>query len=239
MVIKRQNYRISQHLCGMEKYAVIVAGGSGLRMGAAIPKQFLLLRGKPLLYYSIKAFIDAFEDINIILVLPSAHFKEGESIITEGGFKNVVLTEGGETRFHSVQNGLDLIKEESIIFVHDGVRCLVSSDLIKRCYEQALELGSAIPAVSATDSIRIEEGNHHRIEDRNKVRIIQTPQTFQSNILLPAFRQNFQPAFTDEATVVEANGEKVFLIEGDYNNIKVTRPIDLVIAEQIFLGVSE
>jgi 2-C-methyl-D-erythritol 4-phosphate cytidylyltransferase len=128
---------------------------------------------------------------------------------------------------------LKLIDKNAIVFVHDGVRCLVDESLIKRCYSQAVETGSAIPAVAATDSIRIVDGVNNKVADRNNVRIIQTPQTFQSNLLLEAFEQEFNQGFTDEATVVEAMGKPVFLCDGDYNNIKITRPIDLLIAESI------
>jgi len=117
--------------------------------------------------------------------------------------------------------------------VHDGVRCLVSVDLIRRCYDQALLKGSAIPAVAATDSIRILDGAHHHVADRNLVRIIQTPQTFQTQLLIPAFDRDDAPEFTDEATVLEAAGLPVFLIDGEYSNIKITRPIDLLIAEKM------
>jgi 2-C-methyl-D-erythritol 4-phosphate cytidylyltransferase len=123
------------------------------------------------------------------------------------------------------------IKEEAIIFVHDAVRCMVSKDLVQRCYEQAIDKGSAIPAVAATDSIRIEDGDSHHIIDRNKVRIIQTPQTFKSNILLPAFTQDYKSSFTDEASVVEESGSNVYLIQGEETNIKITRPIDMIVAE--------
>lgn len=219
----------------MQKKAVIVAGGNGLRMGAFIPKQFLLLKGKPLLWHTLNTFLQAYSDLEIILVLPEEHIERGEAIIAElAEPSRVTITKGGATRFHSVQNGLKLITEESIVFVHDGVRCLVSTPLIQRCYEQSLAKGSAIPAVAATDSIRIATENEQSIvADRTKVRIIQTPQTFKSSLLIPAFQQNYSESFTDEATVVEAFGESVFLVEGDYNNIKVTRPVDLVIAEKI------
>jgi len=219
----------------MQKKAVIVAGGNGLRMGAFIPKQFLLLKGKPLIVYTIERFLNAYSDMEIILVLPEEHLERGEAIVaTINDKERITLTKGGATRFHSVQNGLKLIKDEAIVFVHDGVRCLINTTLIQSCYEQALMKGSAIPAVAATDSIRIANNeNESVVADRTKVRIIQTPQTFKSSILIPAFQQNYTDAFTDEATVVEAFGEPVFLIEGDYNNIKVTRPVDLVIAETI------
>ena len=128
---------------------------------------------------------------------------------------------------------MQFVTEPSIIFVHDGVRCLITKELIWRCYEQALLKGSAIPAVAATDSIRMIEEEDHYVVNRRNVRIIQTPQTFRSRILLPAFKQAYDADFTDEATVVEASGESVFLIEGDYNNIKITRPVDLLMAEKI------
>ncbi|HEX8334898.1 MAG TPA: 2-C-methyl-D-erythritol 4-phosphate cytidylyltransferase [Segetibacter sp.] len=217
----------------MKKFALIVAGGSGQRMGAALPKQFLLLQNKPLLCYSIEAFIQAFDDHKIILVLPPEHLTKGEEIISQYQYQKVILTAGGETRFHSVQNGLRAVTEPSIIFVHDGVRCMVTTGLIRRCYKQALEKGSAIPAVAATDSIRIDEGSTHHIIDRNKVRIIQTPQTFRSEILVPAYEQEYQSSFTDEAGVVESSGQEVFLIEGEYDNLKITRPIDIFLAEKI------
>ena len=218
----------------MKKIAVIVAGGSGLRMGTNTPKQFLLLKEKPLLWYTLNAFLVAFHDLQIILVLPETFIAEGENIRRDlNGKERVLITKGVATRFHSVQNGLQLITEPSVVFVHDGVRCLVTADLIKRCYEQAIEKGSAIPAVIATDSIRMVYKNMHSVADRNNVRIIQTPQTFLSTILLPAFQIPYQESFTDEATVVEASGKEVFLIEGDNENIKVTRPADLLIAEKI------
>jgi 2-C-methyl-D-erythritol 4-phosphate cytidylyltransferase len=221
----------------MKKYAVIVAGGSGQRMGAAMPKQFLLLAGKPLLWYSVSAFLKSFDEMEIILVLPKDSIAEGEKIAAElGATAKIQITEGGTTRFHSVQNGLALVKEPSIVFVHDGVRCLVTPSLIRRCYEQALEKGSAIPAVAATDSIRIVEGSNNTVADRNNVRIIQTPQTFKSNLLLPAFKTAYKDSFTDEATVAEAAGNAIYLIDGEYDNIKITRPADLLVAEKILAG---
>ena len=218
----------------MKKYAVIVAGGSGTRMGNAIPKQFLLLKGKPVLWYTIDSFLRAYEDMNIILVLPKDHVKKGEKIINQlNAETRIVIVEGGTTRFDSVKLGLQKITDEAVVFVHDGVRCLISVPLIRRCYSQAIEKGSAIPAVAATDSIRIVRNGSHYVNERQEVRIVQTPQTFLSKIILPAFEQSYQDSFTDEATVVEANGSTVFLTEGEYDNIKITRPIDLLVAERI------
>lgn len=217
----------------MKKYAVIVAGGSGTRMGNIIPKQFLLLKGKPLLWYTIDSFLRAFDDIQVILVLPKDHFVKGERISAQFAEGKISLVSGGVTRFDSVKEGLKQVKDDAVVFVHDGVRCLVSVPLIKQCYKQALEKGSAIPAVAATDSVRILKNGAHYVKDRQQVRIIQTPQTFLSNILLPAFDREFDESFTDEATVVEASGKEIFLTEGEYDNIKITRPVDLLIAERI------
>lgn len=218
----------------MNTYAVIVAGGAGKRMGSALPKQFLLLKNKPVLYYTIDAFLKAVPGIHVIIVLPEEHLELGKEIV-DGFFdeQQIRLTVGGETRFHSVQNGLKLISEESIIFVHDGVRCLVSEELIQRCYTAALETGSAIPAIECKDSARMitEDGNDP--VDRTKLRLVQTPQTFHSKILLPAFAIDYKERFTDEATVVEAFGLKVTLVQGEETNIKITNPIDLVVAEKI------
>ena len=153
----------------MKKIALIVAGGNGIRMKNEIPKQFLLLKNKPVLYYSIKAFLDAYEDIEIILVLPQEHIGKGQEII-DGYFDNsrFRIAAGGRTRFHSVKNGLSLIKEEeAIIFVHDGVRCLITCELIKKCYGAAIELGTAIPAIGCSDSVRILTANGNKIADRN------------------------------------------------------------------------
>jgi len=218
----------------MKKYAVIVAGGSGTRMGNVIPKQFLLLKGKPVLWYTIDSFLRAYEDMNIILVLPKDHIKKGEKIINQlNAETRIVIVEGGTTRFDSVKLGLQKITDDAVVFVHDGVRCLISVPLIRRCYNQAIEKGSAIPAVAATDSIRIVKNGSHYPNERQEVRIVQTPQTFLSKIILPAFEQSYRDSFTDEATVVEANGSAVFLTEGEYDNIKITRPIDLLVAERI------
>jgi 2-C-methyl-D-erythritol 4-phosphate cytidylyltransferase len=216
----------------MKKIALIVAGGKGARMNNEIPKQFLLLKDKPVLYYSIKAFLDAYEDIEIILVLPEEHIGKGQEII-DGYFDNsrFRLCEGGRTRFHSVQNGLALITEDdAVIFVHDGVRCLITPDLIKRCYASAIETGTAIPVIESGDSIRLITANGNKIVDRNKIKLVQTPQTFHSKILLPAFKIDYKDKFTDEASVVEAFGLRVNLIEGERNNIKITNPADLMLA---------
>ncbi len=218
----------------MKKYAVIVAGGSGLRMGTQIPKQFLLLQERPVLWYTLQAFLDAFHDLNIILVLPEAHLITGQEILRSTSDPDRIwMTVGGETRFHSVRNGLAHIHQHSIVFVHDGVRCLLTPDLIRRCYNEACEFGNAIPAVSAVDTIRISTMDGNKPIDRNKIKIIQTPQTFYSDLLKAAFEQEYDDAFTDEASVVERLGVKIHLIEGEVTNIKITQPLDILIADKI------
>ena len=218
----------------MKKYAIIVAGGAGTRMGANLPKQFMLLKGKPVLYYTIRAFVEAYDDLQVILVLPVDYIEIGQQIINAYFDKNrISSTAGGDTRFQSVKNGLDLVEEESIIFVHDGVRCLLTKELIHRCHHKALETGTAIPAIASKDSIRLLSKEGSEDFDRNKVMLVQTPQTFQSKILLAAFQTDYKDEFTDEATVVEAYGVKISLVEGEENNIKITRQVDLLVAEKI------
>ena len=256
----------------MKKYAVIVAGGSGLRMGTQVPKQFLLLRGKPVLWHTLTIFLDAYEDLDIILVLPSAHMETGRTIAQETRAPHRIrLVAGGATRFHSVKNGLQMVegalapgisgrvtgagepaeevdlragmaegeavvpggKEEAVIFVHDGVRCLLTTDLVHRCYEKAVEQGSAIPVIESKDSVRLVTSAGNESIDRACVKLVQTPQTFRSEILLSSYTVAYQETFTDEATVVEASGHKVHLVEGELYNIKITTPVDLLIADKL------
>ena len=236
MVWVRRWFAFSNNNRHMKKYAIIVAGGTGRRMGSALPKQFLLLHDKPVLYYTLKAFLEAYDDLQIVLVLPEDYSDIGKEVIDAYfDYSRIQVTFGGETRFHSVQNGLQLVQSESIIFVHDAVRCLVSVDLIRECYEHASIMGTAVPVIRSKDSVRFlnEEGNDNEVVDRNKIVLVQTPQTFHSKILLPAFKIDYKEQFTDEATVVESFGLKISLIEGEENNIKITRPSDLLIAEAL------
>lgn len=221
----------------MKKYALIVAAGSGTRMGSAVPKQFLSLQGRPLIWHTLEVFLSAFDDLEIILVLPAAHIETGKTIIQSVTAPHRVrIVQGGETRFHSVKNGLGQIEQESVVFVHDGVRCLVTAGLIRRCYELVLEKGNAVPAIASMDSLRLETNGTNEPIDRKKVRIIQTPQTFYSSVLKKAFEQDYLESFTDEATVVEKSGIPIHLVEGEATNIKITSPIDLMIAESILKG---
>lgn len=216
----------------MKKYAVIVAGGIGNRMGSALPKQFLLLKGKTIIQHTIEAFQQAFDNIEIILVLPQDHIQTFLQL--HPTFLNkLVLVNGGPSRFDSVKNGLQKVEPNSLVAVHDAVRCLVTPSLIQNCFQHAQYKGSAVPCVSVVDSIRLKTATAHQVLNRDHVKVIQTPQTFHSNILLDAFQQTYQASFTDEATVVESFGKTVDLIEGDYENIKITRPLDLMIAESI------
>jgi 2-C-methyl-D-erythritol 4-phosphate cytidylyltransferase len=218
----------------MKKYAVIVAAGTGTRMGTDLPKQFILLNDKPVLYYTLQAFLDAYNDLEIILVLPVDFTDMGQEIIDAWFDKDRIrITAGGDTRFQSVKNGLSLAEEESIIFVHDAVRCLLSKQLIHRCYQSAMETGSAVPVIPSKDSVRLLQEEGSDALDRNRIVLVQTPQAFHSKILIPAFQIDYKEKFTDEATVVEAFGLKVSLIEGEENNIKITKPIDLQLASTI------
>lgn len=230
----------------MKKYAVIVAGGSGSRMGAEMPKQFLELCGRPILWYTLNTFLSAYEDMPIVLVAPEHHRETTRALVATTAFpKRIELVIGGATRFESVRNGLATIGEEnahgapspggeeSVIFVHDGVRCLVSRELIHRCYEGAVRHGSAIPVVDSRDSVRLVTAAGSEAIDRTRIKLVQTPQTFLSTILLPAYKADFRESFTDEASVVEAAGHPIHLVEGEVDNIKITVPTDLTVAERV------
>lgn len=218
----------------MKSVAVIVAGGTGSRMGAPSPKQFLELQGRPLLVHTVEAFVKALPDIDIIVVLPSSYWEEGGVLLARYLPEvTVFFAEGGPTRFRSVQNGLALVKDPAILFVHDAARCLVTPSLIRRCHALALEKGSAVPVVPVRDSMRIVSDEGHAVADRERLRAVQTPQTFRSEILLPAMSQPYDTSFTDEATVVERYGHRVELLEGEPDNIKITYPVDLVVATQV------
>ncbi|HCF64426.1 MAG TPA: 2-C-methyl-D-erythritol 4-phosphate cytidylyltransferase [Chitinophagaceae bacterium] len=218
----------------MKKYALIVAGGAGKRMNSSMPKQFHMLSDKPLLYYTLRAFLEAYDDMQIILVLPEEYIAVGQEIIDAYfDYSRIQITIGGRQRFHSVQNGLAMVEDESIVMVHDAVRCLITPALIRRCYEAVLEHGSAIPVVPCKDSIRMVTEERNQAIDRNALRLVQTPQAFYSKIILPAFKIDYKEWFTDEASVTEAFGLKLHLVEGEEENIKVTHPIDMIVAQAI------
>jgi len=211
-------------------------------MAASLPKQFLMLQGHPVLWYTVETFLNAYADLQVVLVVPVGYEEDAKRAIgfqAAGG--RIVMVTGGDTRFHSVRNGLAKIKDEAgpetIVFVHDAVRCLVSADLIRRCYSQAADLGSAVPVVDCRDSVRlVDDEGHSKPIDRSRIKMVQTPQTFRGDILLGAYSLDHQEAFTDEATVVEIAGQEVHLIEGEQSNIKITTPEDMIYAEQLLKG---
>lgn len=267
----------------VKKYCIIVAGGSGKRMMSAIPKQFLLLDGKPLLMHTIERFHSFDPLLDIIVVLPPEHHSLWSSLVEEYSFGiSHRVAAGGEERFHSVRAGLALVKgdspvagpggtverealqagadlpeteqdgtvareagraedmtlgtasgrvkDEALVAVHDGVRPLVSHDTIWRCYADAGEFGTAVPFVEPADSVRVLDGDDSRPLPRNAVRLIQTPQVFRASIIISAYERDFDPSFTDDATVAEAAGIKIHLTHGNRENIKITTPEDLAVA---------
>ena len=219
----------------MNKYALIVAGGLGKRMNHTTPKQFISLAGKPLLIHTMNAFSRYSNDLDIILVLPETYFILWADLCQQYNFKTKhLLVAGGETRFHSVKNGLNAINEkEGIIAIHDGARPLIKIELIKKLFQQAELLGNAIPVIAMKESVREVSGHSSNPFNRDKLKIIQTPQCFKLSIIKKAYLQGFRNTFTDDATVAEFIGEKINLTDGDIENIKITTPSDLIYAEAL------
>ncbi len=216
----------------MKKFVIIVAGGSGKRINTEIPKQFISLAGKPVLIHTISAFYNYSPEINILLVLPKIYFGLWENLCKNHNFNiSHKIVEGGKTRFHSVKNGISKIEKYGIIAVHDGVRPLVKKQVIEKAFLDAEIYGNAVPAIPVNESVREIYKTGSKIFNRSNLRIIQTPQVFKSSILIKAYQQSYQKKFTDDATVVESAGEKINLIAGNPENIKITTPIDLKIAE--------
>ena len=216
------------------EYVIITAGGTGSRMGSEKPKQFLELNGLPLLMHSIKAFFIYSVDIEIIVTLPEIHISGWGILCDKHQFRvRHQVCPGGETRFDSVRNGLSLIKGEGLVAVHDGARPLVSVELIARCFELAKSQGNAVPVIAPTDSVREVLNGESRPAERERLRLVQTPQVFDSALLRSAYGQGYRNSFTDDATVVEAFGAKINLLEGDPRNLKITRPDDLLMAEAL------
>lgn len=214
------------------KYIIIVAGGSGSRMGSATPKQFLELLGLPILMHTLKKFQQSIADGEIILALPEKEQSTWQSLCEKYHFDVPhQIVNGGESRFHSVQNALQKVKEKSIVAIHDGVRPLVSETVINICIQSAEKFGAAIPTLPMQDSIRKISDNGSQIADRNQFVLVQTPQCFQSDIILKAYQQDYQNSFTDDASVVEQLGHTIYLVEGNKENIKITTPEDLKMAE--------
>jgi 2-C-methyl-D-erythritol 4-phosphate cytidylyltransferase len=216
----------------MKKFVIIVAGGSGNRMGSEIPKQFLELCGKPILQHTIQLFYDFDPGCSLILVLPEAQQLFWKSLCMKHSFAlpHQVVT-GGENRFNSVRNGLKLIDGEGIVLIHDGVRPLVSHQTIERCCRMTEKNGNAIPVLSINESLRKQKASGSESVDRTLYLSVQTPQTFHSEQILKAFEQDFDQEFTDDASVAEKAGFPIFMVEGNRENIKITTPEDLIIAE--------
>jgi 2-C-methyl-D-erythritol 4-phosphate cytidylyltransferase len=216
------------------EYALIVAGGKGTRIKSDVPKQFIELSRKPILLHTIEAFLKYSPALSIILVLPEEDFKTWEVICEKFNFNNpVILQRGGETRFQSVKNGLDKIQGEGLVAIHDGVRPLVSADLIGASFRLAAVHGSAVAAVRLKESIRMTDQDNTKAVDRSKFRIIQTPQTFDLQLIKKAYQIKEDSSLTDDASVAEKSGHVISLFEGSYENIKITTAEDLIVAEAL------
>lgn len=221
----------------MDKYAILVAGGKGLRMGGDVPKQFVPIGGKPVLMRTIDAFRKADPQVRLILVLPASQQTYWTDLCKEYGFDAPCqLVDGGDTRFHSVRNGLGVVPEEAdgVVAVHDGARPFVSPSTIIRCFDAAYTAGAVVPVTPVVETLRqvLPEGDSLTV-DRANYRLVQTPQTFRIALLKEAYGQPYRSSFTDDASVVEELGHSVLLVEGDPANIKLTTPADLAYASYL------
>ena len=219
----------------MKRYAIIVAGGKGLRMGGELPKQFIPIKGRPVLMRTLDTFHACDESIQIILVLPRDHQDYWRELCALYQFAVPHrIADGGATRFHSVQSGLSLVDApEALVAVHDGVRPFVSHEVISRCYAEAEAHGAVVPVIPVVETVRQLTGEGSVTVDRNAYRLVQTPQTFRATLLRRAYEQPYTDAFTDDASVVEALGEAVTLVDGNRENIKLTTPFDLIVAKAL------
>lgn len=213
---------------------IIVAGGKGERMQTDIPKQFIELKSRPVLMHTMDVFVKYNNQINVIVVLPETQIENWNRLCKKHAFQtNHQVVKGGIVRFESVKNGLKISSDLGLIAVHDGVRPLVSQTTIAACFREARKSGAAIPVVMPVESIRQVEGDESVAVDRNRFRLVQTPQVFDANILKKAYDQEYNPLFTDDASVVEAFGVKISLVEGNRENIKITTPFDIKLAEKM------
>ena len=220
----------------VKKWVIIVGGGSGTRMGTEIPKQFLLLHNKPVIIHTIQQFLNAMPDINIVVVLPEAHQQTFFDMASSFNIDSFQIANGGATRFQSVSNGLKIIDAEDtdIIAVHDAVRPLISIQLIRKLFKEAESAGALVPVVDVKESLRKLEGSVSVAVERIMYKLVQTPQLFKAKILKTAYKQEESITFTDDASVVEQSGENILLTEGEEENIKITHPADLDLAELIY-----
>jgi 2-C-methyl-D-erythritol 4-phosphate cytidylyltransferase len=223
----------------MNLYALIVAGGVGKRMGTTVPKQFLEISAKPVLMHTIARFKAFDESIEIITVLPGSQLHYWRELCEKYSFSIPhKLVTGGASRYLSVKNGLKYVEENSLVAIHDGVRPLVSTQTIKRCFEAAKKFGNAVPVIIPADSLRMINKQGSVPFDRRLVKIIQTPQVFDTGLIKKAYLRNYGPDFTDDATVLEKTGETIHLVEGNRENIKITNPEDLIIAAALLHSIS-
>ncbi len=215
-------------------FVIIVAAGSGTRMHSDLPKQFIKINDKEIFLYAIEEFLYFDPDISIIIVVHKDHIDLLNDILTKNNLNNVEVVVGGETRFDSVKNGIALIKDQNaIVGIHDAARPLVSLQTIKNCFETAAQKGNAIPVIPVSESIRENISGNNRYANRNNFSIIQTPQCFLVSKIKKAFELPYSESFTDDASVLEADGEKIFLVEGNTENIKITHQKDLIIAKAL------
>ncbi len=218
----------------MNEHVIVVAGGHGLRMGTEIPKQFLLMKGLPVLMHTINRFVQYNQHINVVLVLPALHFEYWNDLCRQYAFAIPhKMAQGGITRFHSVVNGLKEVPDGGITAIHDGVRPFVSVETIKSCFEMAKEFGAAIPVTEPVESLRRIVGNESVACIREEYRMVQTPQVFETLLLKKCYQQTWLPAFTDDASVVEAAGHKIMMVTGNRENIKITSPLDMLVGEAV------
>lgn len=225
----------------MRRFAIIVAGGQGLRMGGELPKQFIPIEGRPVLMRTLDAFYACDSSIQIVLVLPRDHQAYWCELCSQYAFDIPhKIADGGATRFHSVQNGLMFVDEpEALVAVHDGVRPFVSSNVIEQCYCEAESYGAVVPVVPVVETVRHLVGKDSFTVDRNAYRLVQTPQTFQATLLRRAYEQPYCESYTDDASVVESLGQAVRLVNGNRENIKLTTPYDLIVAKALVLETSK
>lgn len=225
----------------MKTFAIIVAGGRGLRMGTDLPKQFLPIGGRPVLMHTLEAFQRAVPGIHLVLVLPADQQDYWRTLCRQHRFTLPhVIANGGATRFHSVKNGLEAIVAmpsvgqddgDALVAVHDGVRPFVAPGVIRQCFDTAQESGAVVPVVPVVETVRELQDNGSVTRDRSRYRLVQTPQTFRLDLLRQAYEQPYRDAFTDDASVVEALGHPITLVDGNRENIKITTPFDMIVAE--------
>jgi 2-C-methyl-D-erythritol 4-phosphate cytidylyltransferase len=223
----------------MNQYVVIVAGGSGKRMGLETPKQFLELAGRPVLMHTIERFKLFNKEMEIITVLPENQLRHWTDLQKRYSFDIPhTLVKGGAHRFNSVRNGLKFVEGPGLVAIHDGVRPLVKVETIKKCFDSAEKNGSGIPALSPSDSLRMMDGDKSTSVNRLNYKMIQTPQVFDIDLIKKAYKQDYDTSFTDDASVLEKTGKKIFLVEGNRENIKITNPEDLFIAQTLLPFIS-